>query len=106
MLDYLVKRENLMNVFVLVDSRHKPQAIDLEFMEFLGTEGIPFVIVFTKTDKPSQKDLGANMRHYRKVLKEVWEELPPMIMTSSVKGRGRDQVLEYIEQTNELFEKV
>ena len=81
--DYLILRKNLMNTYVLVDSRHKPQALDLEFMEFLGIEGIPFTILFTKVDKPKQQELRKNVQTYKRVLSEVWEELPPMMYTSA-----------------------
>ena len=101
--DYLILRKNLMNTYVLIDSRHKPQALDLEFMEFLGVEGIPFTILFTKVDKPKQQELRKNIQTYKQVLSEVWEEFPPMIFTSAVSGRGRKEVLAQIEEVNGRF---
>ena len=103
-LDYIGKRENLMNIFVLVDSRLKPQTLDLEFIEFLGVEGVPFTIVFTKIDKPTQKEMTYNQRAYKKALSEVWEEMPKMIMTSAISGRGTKEMLSFIEETNPLFQ--
>lgn len=102
--DYVLDRKNLMNLFVLVDSRHKPQKLDLEFMEFLGVKGIPFSIVFTKVDKVNQKEFTKNKRAYHKTLKEVWDELPPIFYTSSVKGRGRTELMNYIEEINGLWQ--
>lgn len=97
---YILHRMQMTNLFVLVDSRHEPQKIDLEFMEWLGENGIPFSIVFTKMDKLG-KDAGPkNVQRYLKVLHESWEELPPYFMTSSENGRGRDELLEYIERIN------
>ena len=101
--NYITKRENLMNLFVLIDSRIKPQAIDMEFMEYLGVKGIPFTILLTKTDKPTQKEFSQNYRAFKKELSQVWEELPPMILTSAVSGRGREEVLSLIEEVNPLF---
>ena len=97
---YILRRMQMTNLFVLVDSRHKPQNIDLEFMEWLGENGVPFSIVFTKMEKLG-KDAGPrNVRDYLKVLKESWEELPPYFLTSSEDGRGRDEILEYISEIN------
>lgn len=101
--DYVTKRKNLLNLFVLVDSRIKAQNIDLEFMEFLGVEGIPFTIVLTKIDKPTQKEFSQNYKSLKHALLKSWEELPPMIHTSSVSGRGREELLSYIEETNPIF---
>ena len=89
------------NLFVLVDSRHKPQKIDLEFMEWLGENGVPFSIVFTKMDKLGKEAGSKNVREYLKVLHETWEELPPYFMSSSEDGRGRDEILDYIAEINE-----
>ncbi len=102
---YTTQRENLMNLFVLIDCRHKPQEVDLEFMEFLGINEIPFSIVFTKIDKPRQKDLNNNLKYYKKALLEKWEELPHILQTSAVKGLGNKELLGYIESINPLFEK-
>jgi len=101
--EYLLERKNLSCVFSLVDSRHKPQASDMEFFEFLGTNGIPFVIVFTKTDKLGVNKLRDNINNYKKVLLESWEELPTLFLTSSEKGNGREEILEFIEKTNIVF---
>lgn len=95
--DYVLNRTQLYYLFVLVDSRHEPQRIDLEFIRFLGTNGVPFGIVFTKADKLSQAQLNRNIALYSQRLREEWEELPQMFVTSSEKGRGRDEILDFIE---------
>lgn len=95
--DYVLNRTQLYYLFVLVDSRHEPQRIDLEFIRFLGTNGVPFGIVFTKADKLSQAQLNRNIALYGQRLREEWEELPQMFVTSSEKGRGRDEILDFIE---------
>jgi GTP-binding protein len=100
--DYILKREQMVNLFVLVDSRHKPQAIDLEFMEWLGENGIPFSIVFTKLDKLTSGAAKKLIADYCAQLLEQWEELPPVFKTSSSDGRGRYEILDYIEQMNKL----
>ena len=97
---YILQREQLVNVFVLVDVRLEPQKIDLEFIEWLGLSSIPFSIVFTKADKLSVSKVSANVEAYKKKLLETWEELPPIFLTSAEKRQGRDEVLEYIEQVN------
>lgn len=102
-LDYLRNRENLMCTFVLIDSRLKPQAIDLEFFEFCGTKKIPFVIAFTKFDKLTLEEKEKNIAAYKEKLLESWNELPPIFLTSSVKSSGRDEILAFIEQTNTLI---
>lgn len=99
---YILRREQMTNLFVLVDSRHKPQKIDLEFMQWLGENGIPFSIVFTKLDKLGLNVGKANIGTYKQVLLEQWEELPPIFVTSSVDGRGREELLAYIEELNKL----
>lgn len=102
MLDaYIMGRQNLVTTFVLVDSRIEPQKIDLEFMANLGENGVPFVIVFTKADKLGSGQLAANIKAYKKRLLEEWEELPTMIVTSSEKKTGRDEVLDLIEKYNQ-----
>ena len=101
--DYLERRENLMNTYVLIDSRLKPQAIDLEFIEFLGIKGLPFTLVFTKIDKLNSHKLAANRRVYEEALGEVWEELPQMLFTSAQTGVGREELLEQIARFNPLF---
>ncbi len=90
------------NLFVLVDSRHEPQKIDLEFFEWLGENGVPFSIVFTKTDKLSKEAARRNVKKYCDQLLETWEELPPVFVTSSETGVGRDNILDYIEQLNRI----
>lgn len=95
---YILHRPQLTNLFVLVDSRHAPQKIDLEFMEWLGEAGVPFSIVFTKTDKLGPVRLRENVEAYKQVLLESWETLPPVFTTSSEKNAGREPLLDYIEQ--------
>ena len=98
--DYILQREVLVNTFVLIDSRILPQRIDLEFISFLGRNGIPLAIVFTKVDKQNQSETARNVNAFKNVLLEEWEELPPMFLTSSVSGTGRDKLLAFIEQCN------
>ncbi len=98
--DYILQREVLVNTFVLIDSRIPPQRIDLEFISFLGRNGIPLAIVFTKVDKQNQSETARNVNAFKNVLLEEWEELPPMFLTSSVSGTGRDKLLAFIEQCN------
>ena len=98
---YILQREQLMNVFLLVDVRLEPQKIDLEFIQWLGESGIPFALVFTKADKLSAGKVAGNVEAYKKVLLETWEELPPIFITSSEKKQGRDELLNYIEQINQ-----
>lgn len=99
---YILRRSQMTNLFLLIDSRHKPQKIDLEFMEFLGENGVPFSIVFTKTDKLSKKAAEDNISAYCKALLEQWEELPPVFVTSSETGKGREELLAYITELNQL----
>ena len=103
--DYLLKRAALVNVFVLVDSRIPPQKIDLEFINFLGMNGTPLSIIFTKIDKQKQREIAATVNTYRQTLAEVWEELPEMLMTSSVTGFGRDRVLARIDEINQQLKQ-
>ena len=98
--DYVLEREQLTSLFVLVDSRHEPQKIDLEFMEWLGENGVPFSIVFTKGDKQGPVKLQQNVEAYKQKLLESWEELPPVFVTSSEKRLGGEELLEYIEAIN------
>lgn len=98
--DYLQKRENLMTVFVLIDSRHEPQNIDLEFLRKLGEWGVPFNVVFTKADKSTQKDAAKNARLFIEAMKKEWEFIPQTFMTSSVKNLGRKAMLGFIEEMN------
>lgn len=98
--DYILERTQMTSLFVLVDSRHSPQAIDLEFMEWLGESGIPFSIVFTKGDKQSASKLLKSVEDYKQKMLEAWEELPPVFVTSSETGKGRDEILSYIDSIN------
>ena len=95
---YILQREQMMNLFLLIDSRHEPQRIDLEFIEWLGENGIPFSIVFTKADKLSKGKLAANVKQYLSELSKQWEELPPHFITSSETKLGREEVLDYIDE--------
>ena len=95
---YILYREQLTNLFVLVDSRHEPQKIDLEFMEWLGESGVPFSVVFTKLDKMSNSKGKENTKAYLDKLQESWEELPPVFYTSSEKRLGREELLNYISE--------
>ena len=97
---YILQREQLVNVFVLIDVRLEAQKIDLEFIQWLGESSIPFAIVFTKADKLTANKVNANVAAYKKVLSETWEELPPMFVTSSEKKQVRDELLNYIEEIN------
>ena len=97
---YILQREQLINVFLLIDIRLEPQKIDLEFIQWLGTSGIPFCIIFTKADKLSKTAAQRNTDAYCKKLLETWEELPPYYITSSETRQGRDDVLNYIETIN------
>ena len=98
---YILGREQLVNVFVLIDVRLEPQKIDLEFMEWLGVSSVPFSIVFTKADKLSALKVRQNVEAYTRAMMENWEEMPPYFVTSSEKGDGRDEVLDYIAQINQ-----
>ena len=97
---YILQHEQLTNLFLLIDCRLEPQRIDLEFIEWLGENGIPFAIIFTKADKLSNKKVLENVNSYLEHLKEQWEELPPHFITSSEKKIGRAEVLNYIESIN------
>ncbi|MEA4985236.1 putative GTP-binding protein EngB [bioreactor metagenome] len=97
---YILYRNELTCLFVLIDCRHDPQSIDIEFMEWLGENGIPFSIIFTKIDKLSKSKLSENLKAYRDKLFETWEELPPIFITSSEKGQGREELLAYIDEIN------
>jgi GTP-binding protein len=102
---YILGREQLVNVFVLVDVRLEPQAIDLEFIDWLGVSGIPFSIVFTKADKLSKGKVSANVAAYEKKMLETWEEMPPYFVTSSESREGRDALLDYIDQINKSLKE-
>ncbi len=99
---YILKRTQMTNLFVLIDSRHAPMKIDLDFFNWLGENGVPFSIVFTKLDKLGNDAGRRNVQKYLKVLMETWEELPPVFLTSSEDKRGREELLDYIEQLNKL----
>jgi GTP-binding protein len=98
--NYIRKRENLINLFVLIDSRHKPQPIDLEFINQLGDWKIPFTIVFTKADKTTQKEVAAVVKSFLNALAKSWQFLPQSFVTSAVKYRGRKEILGFIEECN------
>ena len=111
---YCLLRDQLTNLFVLIDCRHEPQKIDLEFMNWLGEQGVPFSIVFTKADKLGKERLALNIEAYKNTLLgkntdhvddsvAVWDELPPIFITSSEKNTGTDELLAYIEQINATF---
>ena len=97
---YILQRECLTNLFLLIDCRHEPQQIDLDFMQWLGESGIPFSIVFTKADKLSRQALTSNINAYLNRLAEDWDPLPPHFVTSSETRHGRDELLNYIEEIN------
>lgn len=97
---YILQRPQMTSLFVLIDSRHEPQPIDLQFIEWLGENGIPFSLVFTKADKLKAGKLKANVESYLKKLEEQWEELPPCFVTSSESRQGRKEILDYIETIN------
>lgn len=100
--EYILYRSQMTNLFVLIDSRHAPQKIDLEFMTWLGENGVPFSIVFTKLDKMGPEAGRRNVNLYKQSLLEQWEELPPIFMTSSIDSRGKDEILDYIDDLNRL----
>jgi GTP-binding protein len=97
--DYILKRENLISLFVLLDSRHKPQRSDLEFMEFLGLNQVSFARVFTKSDKITRTALHQSIVHYDTEMLKKWESLPESFISSSVDGKGREEILSYIEKS-------
>ena len=101
--DYVLKREQLVNIFLLVDSRIPPQQIDLDFIHFLGVNGVPFTIVFTKVDKQNQREVAKSVNGYKAALAQEWEELPEMLMTSSVTRFGRQRLLDRIGEINEML---
>lgn len=98
--NYVLHRREMTLLFVLLDIRHTPQKVDMEFMTFLGENQVPFAIIFTKADKLGPVAVQRNVDAYRRALSEHWEELPPVFVTSSSTGTGRDQVLDYIESVN------
>jgi GTP-binding protein len=103
---YLRTRETLVNTFILVDSRHEPQQLDLEFVNQLGAWGIPFSIVFTKADKETQKMVSANVKKFSEALLTTWEELPPIYITSAEKKSGRKAILTAISGMNDIYQEM
>lgn len=103
--NYILNRSNLMCLFLLIDSRLEPQKIDTEFMEWLGKNNIPFVLVFTKIDKLSKLHYEKNIEAYKKEMLKTWEELPTLFYTSSVTEAGKKELLGFIEETNKIFKK-
>lgn len=101
--EYILKRENLVSLFVLLDTRHKPQRSDLEFMEFLGLNNIPFARVFTKSDKLTVTALKDSVENYNSEMMKNWESMPESFITSAVKGNGRNEILTYIEESMNNF---
>ena len=101
--NYILNRENLMCLFVLIDARHEPLKNDSEFMEQIGINGIPFVIIFTKSDKVSPKKLEDNISTYKKHMLNTWESMPEYFLSSAIKKIGQEEILNLIEQTNKLF---
>src|SRR5665811_2103628 len=104
--EYILKRENLVSLFVLLDVRHKPQRSDLEFMEFIGLNNIPFARVFTKSDKLTMTALENSINQYNSEMLKNWESIPVSFVTSSVKGNGRDEILNYIEESMNNFSTI
>ncbi|WP_299232566.1 ribosome biogenesis GTP-binding protein YihA/YsxC [uncultured Bacteroides sp.] len=102
---YVLEREQLTCLFVLIDSRHEPQKIDLEFIEWLGENGVPFAIIFTKADKQTVGKTRQNVNNYLNKLKEQWEELPPHFISSSENGTGRQEILGYIDGINKSLKE-
>ncbi len=102
---YILNRSNLVNLFVLIDIRHSPQQIDLEFMQWCGESSIPFSIIFTKSDKLKGNAVAKNTEEYRKKMEEFWEEVPQMYITSAEKKEGADQILYFIENTNRFLQQ-
>lgn len=100
---YLIKRKNLLCTFILIDSRHEPQKSDIDFIEWLGVNQLPFVIVFTKTDKLKKNQLQQNIDNYKNFLLQKWEELPQMFITSATLTLGKSDILRFIENTNKIF---
>ena len=103
--NYILNRKNLVNLFVLVDSRHTPQKIDLEFIEWCGENGIPFSIVFTKADKLKPNAAISNVENYQVELLKTWEDLPETYVTSAEKKVGTDEILDFISKTNKFLEE-
>jgi GTP-binding protein len=100
---YISHRPNLMNLFLLLDIRHEPQKTDLDFIRWIGRNQVPFIILFTKADKLNKSQVSASRKRYESVLLEEWENLPPIIVTSSETKAGKNEILLFIEQANKLF---
>jgi GTP-binding protein len=98
--DYLLKRQNLYCLFILVDIRHEPQSIDLEFINWAGENNIPFAIVFTKSDKISKGKIASSIAKYKNRLLKDWESLPEIFITSSLKNNGKEEILNFIDKIN------
>lgn len=103
--DYVLQRENMVSLFVLIDSRLEPQKIDLEFIQLLGEQGVPFSLIFTKCDKQSADKTSSNIARFARVLRETWSELPPVFRTSSEKRQGREEILDYIGECLEIWDR-
>ncbi|MBP5326403.1 MAG: YihA family ribosome biogenesis GTP-binding protein [Bacteroidales bacterium] len=101
--DYFINRKNLVNTFVLIDSRIPPKKIDLDFLSFLGQNGIALSIVFTKVDKQNQSETARNVNAFKEAMLQQWDELPPVFITSSVTGTGRSKILDYIDSLNTMI---
>jgi GTP-binding protein len=99
--EYFFHRENLVNVFVLIDSRHEPQKNDLEFIDSLGQMGLPISLIFTKVDKKGENKAQSNVALFKKAMKRTWEEIPPHFLSSTVSGHGREEILGYIHDVNQ-----
>lgn len=98
--NYILHRENLYCLFVLIDVRHEPQKIDVEFISWLGENHIPFAIIFTKADKLGRVSVGKNVEAYKKELKKLWEELPPILVSSAEDGTGKEEIISFVENIN------
>ncbi len=103
--NYLRKRENLVSVFVLIDSRHEPQKLDLEFLDQLRKWEVPFTLVFTKSDKENQSTVAANVKAFFEAMRKTWQFLPQHFLSSTIKKQGRDKILSFIEECNEQYYK-
>jgi GTP-binding protein len=103
-MSYLFERMSLMNTFILIDSRHKPQKLDIDLIEKYGMNSLPFTIVFTKTDKLTKNQLAKNIAYYKKYLLQQWEELPPIVISSAVDKLGLDEILQSINETRIHFD--
>lgn len=103
--NYLRKRENLVNIFVLIDSRHEPQKVDLDFVNQLGEWELPFCLVFTKADKETQKEVSKNVKSFLDAMRKTWQFLPQSFVTSAIKKMGRDKILQFIDQCNKTVKE-